>query len=332
MIMKYKEKPFLTLVFGLIIYGLLFYFLYRKSDIASWCALWHQTKPALLALSLVFGAGLILSQGFYLKKIFELFGAPISLKEATILWLATVPLGVISLGLGGAVLIYNKARQYKLSSFLAAVATLLHYVFHAFTNLILLVFSAFFGQFYSRHSFPYLNTILLAMTLIIVCIALLALHRRARSRMLSLIFKWFSVLPTDRPTKLLSLKIVSSSKGLAVLLASFLTSLTNLIIFQLVLLSYGVKMHPVVLLQNYVMSEVLAIFSPSGGGVGVVEVGLVGFLKASGLNFTQAGLVTFTFRLINFWLAAIVGYFVLLSFGIQIFSQQSRQQTIQSQE
>ena len=237
--------------------------------------------------------------------------------------MATVPLGIISFGLGGAALIYSKARQCKLSSSLAAVATLLYYAFYIFTNLILLVFSAFLGQFYSNHPFPYLNTILLTMTLIIIGIALLTLHRRARSRMLSLIFKLFPVLPTEGPTESPPLKIFFSSKGLMILLASFLISLTNLIIFQSVFLSYGVKMHPVILLQNYVMSEVLTIFSPSGGGIGVVETGLVGLLKASSLNFTQAGLITFTFRLINFWLVTIVGYFVLLNFGIQYFRNNS---------
>jgi len=87
------------------------------------------------------------------------------------------------------------------------------------------------------------------------------------------------------------------------------------------LASVGAHPRASLVLLAYVVAALLGMLPFTPGGVGFVEVGLVGTLQLAGVSPAQAVLATLAYRLVAFWLpipAGIVAYvFYTRRFGGQ---------------
>jgi uncharacterized protein (TIRG00374 family) len=118
--------------------------------------------------------------------------------------------------------------------------------------------------------------------------------------------KTFSKIDADN---LLSLRPGEVLKMLGV---AVIGTIFNLLIFILTFYTFHIAQNFTAMLRNFSLTEILTMFSPTGGGLGFVELGLTGILTLTGLSTGQASLVVVTYRLVSFWLPALLG-FVFLS-------------------
>jgi uncharacterized membrane protein YbhN (UPF0104 family) len=319
--MQNKKRFLLTMILGLVFYLGLFYFLFAHLDLKSWLLIKKELKPLFFPLLFLSGMGLIGAQGFYLKKVLQIFEIQVPWRETVLLWVMTVPLSLASFGLGGAAFLYHQIQPKAHSLSRAVMAVLWYYLFYLLVNLSLLLLIIFLGPAYANRPFFQLNNLILLLFLLFLVFILFWVRPSVRDRLFGLVTRFLSTKPVKYSNWVDSVRVVWSQKGLIALSASLMVTVCNLFVFWLVFLAYSITVHPMVLFGNYLLSEFLAIFSPTGGGVGLVEAGLVGSLKISGLTLAQASLVTLAFRVFSFWIPVFVGYLVLLHFGFRRFWQ-----------
>jgi len=156
------------------------------------------------------------------------------------------------------------------------------------------------------------------LALILLAVFVLAGNRRIREFFLNQLRKRLPEGGEDAG----SLSLLSITRSAAEAIGIAICALIATVgILLLVLLTFHISVSPAITLENFVVSEIIALFSPSGGGFGFVELGLTGLFSASGVPANQAALVVFTYRLLTLWLEVLLGYIVLLAFGFKFIKQ-----------
>lgn len=69
----------------------------------------------------------------------------------------------------------------------------------------------------------------------------------------------------------------------------------------------GSHLNPVLVLLAYAVAQILTIVPITPGGLGFVEVGLVGFLGFAGMETGAALVATLAYRLVSYWLPMAAG-------------------------
>ena len=273
-------RKVLTVVLGGGGYALLFYQLLAKEHIA-----WSEVSslavvtPLNVVLAVLVWVAYIASQGLYLKQVFASWKIPLSNREAVEIWLSTVASGLITFGISGFVIIFYEAKK-RLGSLSNAQ--------------------------YSRLVAGYYVGYILA----IVIVLLLTLAITPMGAALQILFLSIAILLAILPIIWKQIAWLGPLWALPAVLLNFGLLLVSLLFFN-IHLSFMDS------LKAYDVTIVLSSISPSSGGVGVVEVGLLKYLQFSGLSSVAAPLVTLAYRLISFWLTALVGYFVALAMGLR---------------
>jgi uncharacterized protein (TIRG00374 family) len=75
----------------------------------------------------------------------------------------------------------------------------------------------------------------------------------------------------------------------------------------LALYASGARVSPLLVLLAYAVAQILMIIPITPGGLGFVELGLVGFLGLAGVEAGPAILATLAYRLVSYWLPLPVG-------------------------
>ncbi len=79
----------------------------------------------------------------------------------------------------------------------------------------------------------------------------------------------------------------------------------------------GVKPQPALVLLAYSVAGLLALIPITPGGLGIVEAGLSGLLILAGIDAGDAVVATLGYRVISYWLPAVVGPFAYLAFRMR---------------
>lgn len=316
---KFGWKFWFTLILGLAAYTFLFYQLFLKTDLNFIVNTLRQAAWYILLLGVFFAVFMILAQGFFLRKIFKLYRIDLSLKEAVETWLITVPLGAATLGLSGPAVIFYKAQRKGASHSLAVIITSLYLILYSVSSILFALLiggSAFFKEALSRPSYR----LLIIFLIIFVCLLFLfLLHRPSRFALLKLVKKIFpKIVPQGEEEKLVDL---SPAGVFSIILSGFLIVFFILIIFILSFAAFKIDISLFSLLKNFAFTQLLTLFSPSGGGLGFVEFGLAGSLKITGLTINQASLIVIVFRAISFWLPAILGWLFFSFRGYEVIKK-----------
>jgi len=75
----------------------------------------------------------------------------------------------------------------------------------------------------------------------------------------------------------------------------------------LALYASGARVSPLLVLLAYAVAQILMIIPITPGGIGFVELGLVGFLGLAGVEVGPAVLATLAYRLVSYWLPLPIG-------------------------
>lgn len=75
----------------------------------------------------------------------------------------------------------------------------------------------------------------------------------------------------------------------------------------LALYASGARVSPLLVLLAYAVAQILMIIPITPGGLGFVELGLVGFLGLAGVETGPAVLATLAYRLVSYWLPLPIG-------------------------
>lgn len=75
----------------------------------------------------------------------------------------------------------------------------------------------------------------------------------------------------------------------------------------LALYASGARVSPLLVLLAYAVAQILMIIPITPGGIGFVELGLVGFLGLAGVEAGPAVLATLAYRLVSYWLPLPIG-------------------------
>lgn len=316
--MKKRPRFRLTLLVGIGAYALILYQMLNKTGSAQLAALAGRADWGMSSLALALAIALVLINGCFLKKVLALHGAGLTLREAIGIWLATVATGIITFGLSGAVIVFYKARQKGLEVASAVVATASYYIFFSVACLIFAFLASGTIAIQSAKLNPILAKFSAVLAVVVLVIFVLAGNERIRELFLNQLRKRLPASNDESGDMRLIPIARSAVEAIAVAVCALIASVAILL---LVLRAFHISVSPAITLENFVVSEIIALFSPSGGGFGFVELGLTGLFSASGLAANQAALVVFTYRLLTLWLEVLLGYIVLLAHGFQFIRQ-----------
>ena len=311
---KFGWKFWITIIFGLIGYGFLFYALFYKTDIGYIAQTLNQIKWYYIFFGLLLGLLLIVIQGFFLKNIFALYKIKLTLVESIWTWLYTVPTGAVTAGLSGPAIIFYKARRKNISFEFATLITATYFIFYTASALLFIFLisgSSFYHDFMEKPSYRFLDIFLLLLAILLL---IFLFHRPSRIFIVNLFSKITpKFFPKGESKKIIGL---SNQAIFRIIISGFLICLTNLSIFALSFAVLRIGISPFALFKNFAFYQIVSMFSPSGSGLGFVELGLAGSLGLTGIDIGRASVVIVSFRAINFWFPAILGWLAISFKGI----------------
>lgn len=316
---KFGWKFWLTLVLGVAAYCFFFYILFIRSDFKEIKNIFSQSNPFYLFLAFLASVLMIFGQGFFLKKVFDIYKVKITFQEALRTWLMTVPLGAVTAGLSGPAIIFYKLKRKKIPIHLSTIIIISYYIFYLVPNILYILITGL-ASFSPK---IIVNPIVLIGSLIFIIIAFIIffflLNRKGRGFLLTIVRRFApKYLPDKNDQAFLSLSAKSILEAVG---ASSLEVFSALLIFVFCLGVVGSGIKILLVLQGFAAMQILAIFSPTGGGLGIVEIGLTGFMKLGGLNISQASLFVIAFRFFEFWIPVILGWLLISHRGLGYFRE-----------
>lgn len=319
MIKKYRLSFVISVILVLAVYSYLFYQLFFKTDIREVFETVSHLRFFYLLAGVALSGLLIATQGLFIVEIFKLYKIKMSLKEGIETWFLTVPTGAVTAGLGGVAVLFYKARRKGCSSQFAAVITISYFVLNFSA---ILIFSLLFGgsafiETAIKNNYSIIISSCLVFLAIIFC--LLLFNRRIREKIFHYVRRFFpKFLPREETDKINELE---NSQIADIFLYVFFAFLANFVIFAFSLYVFRTNLGFVSVLKNFSMAQAVSIISPSGSGLGFVELGMLGSLRFSGVAIHEAGAITIVYRLFNFWLPAIFGWGILSLRGMDYIKE-----------
>ena len=131
-------------------------------------------------------------------------------------------------------------------------------------------------------------------------------------------FKNKIIFPIARILKngrlLIDMMISKPSKGFQFVFGNLSGIFVDALTLKICLYAFSSNISLVNILAVLLGSVALSSFSPTPGGLGVVELSLVLGFTALGIHYGQAVSAVMVFRLLSFWLPIVPGYIVFLYF------------------
>jgi len=303
--MTKKKKFNFKFLIGLVFYLGFLYFFFTKLDIKSLDIILSSSIWPLVFVAVACELFLIGTNAYLLKKIFKLYGISIAYRAALDLWLLAVASSAFTAGISGPVIIYLKAKQISQDGIVALrAAASLFFVLLVPNILFIFISSALFFQRSEYFDFASLLEYILFAAILVIFIYLVFEIIRSLPVKKSIIH-WL-----DRYQGLFeseNLKIIFSRQAINVYIISLVRLLLNLLVFVLAIAGLGAYQNIPITVKNFAINQAIAIFSPSNGGLGFVEVGLTASLAANGIGQAHAAITVLVYRIIDFWLPFILG-------------------------
>jgi len=305
----------------LIILGLLVHFLLPRLDtIEDSFATLRTLKPWAIGLSLIMEVLSYVANGALLQSVIQLAGERMSLRRAAAIEIGAGSVALVAAGaLGFGAAIYKWTRNRGVSADAALLASWLPSMFDAAA----LVLFALIGAIelllvhqLSRVTIVALSIVVVLLTALIAgAIALLArndwlraISNRAARLMKRLRPKWdSSVLIEAVETASDVWQKIRGGGWMRPASCSLMVLAFDLLCLRYAFLAAGHSLHISLLLAGYGVPLLLGRASFLPGGIAVVEVAMTALYGGLGVPASVAVVAVLTYRLISFWLPAIVG-------------------------
>jgi glycosyltransferase 2 family protein len=305
----------------LLVLGLLVHFLLPRLDtIENSLKTLRTMAPWAVTLSVVMEALSYVANGALLRSVIELGGERISWRRAAAIEIGAGSVALVAAGaLGFGAAIYRWARSGGVSADAALLASWLPSVFDAAA---LMLFALISGvELILVHQLSRLTVIALVIVVslltiaIVMAIVLLARNdwMRAIAKKVSRIVKRFrphwddSGLTAAVENAAETWKEMQHGGWLRPAACSLMVVVFDLLCLRYAFLAAGRGLHISLLLAGYGVPMLLGRASFLPGGIAVIEVAMIALYGGLGVPASIAVVGVLTYRLISFWLPAILG-------------------------
>ena len=305
----------------LIVLGLLVHFLLPRLDtIEDSLATLRTLKPWAIGLSLIMGVLSYVANGALLQSVIQLAGERMSLRRAAAIEIGAGSVALVAAGaLGFGAAIYKWTTKRGVPADAALLASWLPSVFDAAA---LVVFALVGGvELLLRHQLSRVTVVALSIVVSLLAlviggaIALLArndwlraISIRAARLMKRLRPKWDDARLLRAPEA--ASEIWQKMRGGGWMLpagCSLMVLTFDLLCLRYAFLAAGRSLHLSLLLAGYGVPLLLGRASFLPGGIAVVEVAMTALYGGLGVPANIAVVAVLTYRLISFWLPALIG-------------------------
>jgi uncharacterized protein (TIRG00374 family) len=332
------ERPFklriLRAVPVLLVLGLLVHFLLPRLDtIESSLKTLRTMAPWAIGLSFVMEALSYVANGALLKSVVELAGERMSWRRGAAIEIGAGSVALVAAGaLGFGAAIYRWARSGGVSSDAAVLASWLPSVFDSASMIVFALISGL--ELILVHRLSRLTVIALVIVVslltVVIVMAIVLLARndwmRAMAKKVSRMVKRFrphwdtSGLTATVESAAETWKGMRHGGWLRPAACSLMVVVFDLLCLRYAFLAAGQSLHITLLLAGYGVPILLGRASFLPGGIAVIEVAMIALYGGLGVPASVAVVGVLTYRLISFWLPAILGV------PIAITLQSSKQQ------
>jgi uncharacterized protein (TIRG00374 family) len=305
----------------LVVLGLLVHFLLPRVDtIEDSLKTLRTMAPWAVGLSLVMEALSYVANGALLESVIKLAGERMSWRRAAAIEIGAGSVALVAAGaLGFGAAIYKWARAGGVSADAAALASWLPSVFDAAS---LMLFALISGvELLLMHRLSRLTVIALVIVVslltIVIVMAIVLLARndwmRAIAKRVSRIVKRFrprwdsSGLTAMVESAAETWKEMRHGGWMRPAACSLMVVIFDLLCLRYAFLAAGHSLHISLLLAGYGVPLLLGRASFLPGGIAVVEVAMTALYGGLGVPASIAVVGVLTYRLISFWLPAILG-------------------------
>jgi glycosyltransferase 2 family protein len=319
----------LRLVPMIVIIGLLVHFLLPRLDsVTDSLSTLRTMAPWAVALAIIMEVLSYLANGALLKSVVSLSGERISIARATVIELAAGTVALVAAGaLGFGAAIYQWTRKSGVSRETAMMATWLAPIFDTLTLVLFAVLSAvelLLAHQLSKTTETALAVVLsILLTVIGVVITLLIREEWMTAITLRLTRVMKRIRPSaddylltdaaDRATR--AWQNMDGGRWIRPACCSLMVLTFDLLCLRYAFLASHQRVFLSTLIAGYGVPMLLGRASFLPGGIAVIEVTMTALFAALGVPASTAVVVVLTYRLISFWLPAIIG--IPLALGLQ---------------
>jgi uncharacterized protein (TIRG00374 family) len=305
----------------LLVLGLLIHFLLPRIDtIEDSLKTLRTMTPWAIGLSFLMETLSYVANGALLKSVIELAGERMSWRRAAAIEIGAGSVALVAAGaLGFGAAIYRWARSGGVSADAALVASWLPSVFDAASMIVFALISGV--ELLLMHRLSRLTVIALVIVVslltIVIALAIVLLARndwmRAISKTASRIVKRFrphwddSRLTAAVESTAETWKEMRHGGWVRPASCSLMVVVFDLLCLRYAFLAAGHSLHLSLLLAGYGVPMLLGRASFLPGGIAVVEVAMIALYGGLGVPASVAVVGVLTYRLLSFWLPAILG-------------------------
>lgn len=312
-----NSKVKILFIVGLIVYIGFFWYFLRKLNFNDLIMVIREGNLFYLFLAGISGLAMIFIQATLLKAVFNLYEIKLSIKESIGLWLMAVSSGAFTGGITGPAIYFYKAQKAK-DTKTATKVTATFMMFYLLPNLLFVLIAGYLllpTNYLISQSKNYLlnnlNIIYFVVIALLIVAAILVIskakaHNDPKNIFWRKLHDFFSQFDRSFFT------VITPSKAVYLFLISTIEIFFAFLIFRFALSAFSIDLSLAGSLKNFVIFEILSLFSPSGSGLGFVEIGLTGSLIITGLTSTEAFLTVLAYRLFNFWMPFVLGGIVMI--------------------
>lgn len=300
--LKVSWRVLLTVLVGGAAYIFIFYQLFHKTNFWQFREILEKASFYWLVVGLAVSFLMIFLQGYFLKRVFDLYNLKISLKDAIITWLITIPTGLVTFGMSGTAIIFYQAKKRGASNQLATIIVATYFGLYILANVLFML--AIGGPFIISLAEVNIFYVLLMVGAAAI-FSYFIVTKRGRELFFGFGEKYLPrIFGRIEKKELLSLE---EKKVFSVLLSAMSTICANLIIFATACFLFKLDIGFLEVIKSFIVAGLVSIFSPSGGGVGFVELATAGYLQYLGVKAGQSGMIVIAYRLFNYWLPVVLG-------------------------
>lgn len=306
----------LVIILGLVVHLLL----PRLGTLAESVGTLRSLRPLPIALAILFEALSYVANGNVLRSVLDLAGAKLKIRRAVAIELGAGTVSLVAAGpLGFGAAIYRWTRGRGIAADAAMLSSWLPSMFDSIALVVFALLSAvelLITHKLSRATLIALTVVVSALTLAIVAVIvlltrgdwLIALTHRVAA-LIKRLRKSADVTSMIRGAERAVHTWQSMRRGgwIAPITSSLLVLTFDLLCLRFAFVATGYQMKFHLLLAGYGVPILLGRASFIPGGVAVIEVAMAAIFAGLGAPTNVAVVAVLTYRLISFWLPALVG-------------------------
>lgn len=278
----------------------------------------------------------IINRGAFYHALYDFFGVRDNLGRFILLSLSSsfANLAVPTAGISGMAIFMVEAKKHGVSKTRAAFINIFGFLMYYGVFLFVLLFGLFYLLFNHQLLRYQIITaaILFGMVLFLLLVLVAAIEEAARLKKLFKLFagvaNFFTRVLLNRGNIIKKADVYFASQDISegighiksnyrklwlAILHVVLIELIEIMVLYYLFLAFGYPIYPGVLLTVYAVSVLFSIISITPGGVGFVEAAMIVALTSLKVPVELAAVVTFSYRLLTYWMPFVIGYFAFRS-------------------